>query len=136
MRIINLEIFNGFATFHEGFDGYLLGLSLEIRKTDGTLGYSSNMYIPSEHAKNLRLFKGETWEEYCAVCSRRGVADMTPFEVQIARMWELCDHDGNEPTGRLEFNGYFEEYYDFEEREECVRNLTEEVEALWGQYVS
>ena len=135
MRVLKLDMFNGFAEYHEGFDGYLLGLSLEVRKADGSLGYSSNMYIPSEHAKNLRLFIGETYRENCDICGR-GVADMTYFERKIARMWEMCDHDGNEPTGRLEFNGYFEEYYDFEEREECVRDLTKEVKALWAEYVS
>ena len=35
-----------------------------------------------------------------------------------------------EPTGRVVFNGYWEGYYDFDEREECVRPATKTEEAI------
>lgn len=132
MKIIHLNVFDGRAKFHSDLN-YLYALSLECVKADGTLGYASNLYLP--YADEYRLFIAENGDEYDDIMFGK-VKDMSWQEVELARMWDLCDHHGNKPSGRLEFNGYFEDYYDFEEREECVRDLTSEVENLWSKYVS
>ena len=86
--------------------GYLCGFSVEMQKTDGSYGYSSFVYTDDING----------WD--------------------IERMVELCSHHGNKFTGRVVFGGYFTEYYDYEEREECVLDKSDEVMRLWHKYVS
>ena len=100
--------------------GYLTAFCVEVRHADGTLGSSSSVYL-EEWQKEDSIIYSDTWDG--------------EFN-ELGEMADLCLHDGNEITGRLIFNGYYESYYDFEEREECVREKTDEVDRLWGEYVS
>ena len=86
--------------------GYLCGFSVEMKKVDGSYGYSSYAYTNDING--------------CA----------------IKNMIELCSHHGNKFTGRVVFGGYFTEYYDFEEHEDFILDKSDEVMVLWHKYVS
>ena len=106
--------------FYGEIKGYEMAFNVEVQRADGTLGYSSNVYLP--YIPEC-IYKAENYEEYLEIRD------------DISCMAELCEHDGNVITGNLIFNGYFETYYDFEEREECVRDCQKEVEETMSKYL-
>ena len=120
MKSIETTVFTENKRFYGEIPGYEMGLCVEVRKKDGTLGYSSNVYLPRVPKC---IYRAENYEEYIDIRD------------DISCMADLCDHDGNEITGRLLFNGYYESYYDWEEREECVRDVQKEVEETMGKYL-
>lgn len=101
--------------------GYLTAFCIEVEREDGTLGSSSNVCL-------------EEWEDESSIV----YSDELSGEFnKLGSIAEMCLYKkGNKLTGRIIFNGYYEGYYDIEEREECIRDKTEEVESLWSEYVS
>lgn len=120
MKSIETTIFTENKKYYGEIPGYELAFCVEVQRKDGTLGYSSNVYIP--HIPEY-IHQAENYEEYLEVRD------------DISLMAELCDHDGNIITGRLLFNGYYESYYDWEEREECVLDKQKEVEETMSKYL-
>lgn len=112
---------NNDCEFFGQVPGYEMGFCVEVLKADGTIGYSSVDFI-SEVPAELHI--AETNEDECEI-DHYGIDGMA----------NLCNHSGNTITGRLVFRGYYESYYDFEEREECVREKSAEVVALFNKYV-
>lgn len=48
--------------------------------------------------------------------------------------WYYEEH-GWTPTGRIAFRGYYEEHWDYEEREECYREISEEEVIKMSKYI-
>lgn len=78
----------------EGLKNYANGWQFECEK-DGKIGYSS-------------------------VAFGYGMPDAKDFETTI----DLCRWNGWEPTGRVIFRGYYEEYYDCDERDWYYEEVT------------
>ena len=112
--------------------GYMVGFCLEIKKADGSLGYASCQFV--DKLENLTLYMADSYEEYNDIGCQK-VPGMTRADWDVFITWDLCDRDGNQPTGRVVFRGYFEEKYDFEERDNYYVDKSEEVEQLFSQYV-
>ncbi len=78
-------------------DGYLRGYNIEVTTSKGITDWMSAHFFEGEPEEH---FNGE-------------------FEVWHRKEW------GFVPTGRITFRGYYTEHYDYEEREEYVKEAPE-----------
>ena len=111
------------CAFHGIIPGYYIGLCVEVLKADGTYGYSSVTFVLAQDMDDIQLSIAESFEEDLRLNDISGMAS-------------LCLHDGNTLTGRLVFRGYYDSRWDFDEREDYFIDRSQEVEELWGTYVS
>lgn len=95
--------------------GYICGFCIEAEK-DGKVDYSSVIYTNDCNEFIVPEYDSHEWNGL-------GLA----VENMLINGWNL--------TCRLVFRGYNEERYDPDEREEYFINKSEEVVALWNDYV-
>ena len=94
--------------------GYVCGWCVEVKKQNGEIGYCS-MTCTNDFDEIKDPNSCTDWNEL-------GISANCAF------------YNGWVPTGNIVFRGYFEEYYDYDEREDFVKDASKEVIGLFNKY--
>lgn len=104
---------NNVCEFMGEISGYVCGFNVEATK-EGKISAGSCCFT-NDYEEILDPNYNESWNDL-------GISA------------ELMSYNGWEATGNIIFRGYFEEHYDFEEREYYYTDASEEVMSLRDKY--
>lgn len=105
---------NNDCEFKGYIPGYLCGFCIEVEK-DGKIDYCSMVATDDFDEILIPDYFDSTWNDL-------GIS----ADLAITNGWT--------PTGNIVFRGYYTSYYDWEEREDFIKDASEEVINLFNKY--